>query len=432
MSTTPSEAATLPAVAAEDSRYRWLLIGLLWGVAFLISAGRSTLITVMPQLREEFALSATQLALINSASFWIYAVGAFLFGRLGDGTHRSRLIVGGLAFWGVATGLTSLSTAFALLIAMRGLVALGEATYFPSGAALISDWHRATMRGRALAAHQTGVFAGAGVGALCAGLIADRFGWRMPFVILGSLGVAGCTLLARWLRDAPITRRRTRPVDSPDTGPFRTILRRPAALYVCAVFFLASGASAGLIVWGPTFLHDELGLDLAGAALYGSVSINLAGFLFVPVGAFLAERLAARTPLALFYTLALGLALAGVMLLALPLAHSAMAVGGVLLASSAGKALFDGCIYAAMHEVVPAEARATAVGLMTMIGFCGAGLTPIFVAQASATFGMATAMASMAVLYVLAVALLMSTRTPLRRTVIETRLGEHLHSESRP
>ena len=131
----------------------------------------------------------------------------------------------------------------------------------------------------------------------------------------------------------------------------------------------ASGASAAPIVWGPTFLHDELGLDLAGAALYGSVSINLAGFLFVPVGALLAERLALRTPLALVYTLALGLALAGVMLLGLPFAHSAMAVGAVLLASSAGKALFDGCIYAAMHELVPAEARATAIGLMTMIGF---------------------------------------------------------------
>jgi MFS family permease len=120
------------------------------------------------------------------------------------------------------------------------------------------------------------------------------------------------------------------------------------------------------------------------------------------------------------------------MLLGLPYAHSAMAVGGVLLASGAGKALFDGCIYAAMHDVVPAEARATAVGLMTMIGFCGAGLTPILIAQASATFGMATSMTSMAVLYVLAVALLLSTRTSLRRTVIETRQGESSHSEPRP
>jgi MFS family permease len=428
MSTT--ETSAVASSVREDLRYPWVLVGLLWAVAFLISAGRSTLIAVMPQLRDEFTLSATQLALISSASFWIYAVCAFLFGRLGDRTHRSRLIVGGLAFWGLATGLAPLSTGFVVFIALRGLVAMGEATYFPSGAALISDWHRTGMRRWALSAHQTGVFAGAGIGALCAGLIADRFGWRMPFVIVGSLGIALCTVLVRWLRDPPTARPRANSIGAATPGPFRTILRRPAALYVCVVFALASGASAGLIVWGPTFLHDELGLDLAGSALYGAATINLAGFLFVPIGAFLAERLAMRTPLALFYTLALGLALAGLLLLPLPFAHSATAVGWVLLASSAGKALFDGCIYAAMHEVVPAEARATAVGLMTMVGFCGAGLTPIFVAQASARFGMATAMTSMALLYVFAVALLLSTRTTLRRSVVEIH-REEAHTESR-
>ena len=40
-------------------------------------------------------------------------------------------------------------------------------------------------------------------------------------------------------------------------------------------------------------------------------------------------------------------------------------------------------------------------------------------------------MASMAVLYVLAVALLMSARTSLRRAVLEIRLVEHSHGEKR-
>src|SRR5688572_21351151 len=124
-----TEASAIARQSELASSYPWLLIGLLWPVAFVTSAGRSTLIAVMPQLREEFSLSATQLAFVNSAAFWIYAIGAFLFGRLGDGSHRSRLIVGGLIFWGVATGLTSLSTGFALLVALRGLVAIGEASY---------------------------------------------------------------------------------------------------------------------------------------------------------------------------------------------------------------------------------------------------------------------------------------------------------------
>jgi nitrate/nitrite transporter NarK len=152
--------------------------------------------------------------------------------------------------------------------------------------------------------------------------------------------------------------------------------------------------------------------------------MNLAGFLFVPLGGLLAERLAVRTPIGHFYTLAIGLALAGLLLLPLGFAKSALAVGWVLLASSAGKGLFDGCIYAAMHDVVPRKARATAVGLMTMVGFCGAGLTPIFVAQASETFGMAAAMTSMSILYFLAVALLLATRASTRRTIIETRHSE--------
>jgi nitrate/nitrite transporter NarK len=229
-------------------------------------------------------------------------------------------------------------------------------------------------------------------------------------------------VLFKWLRDAP-----TAPSNSAgasaasNQGPLRTVLQRPAALMLCLVFFLANGAVCGVIVWAPTFLHDELDLDLAASALYGSATLSAAGILCVPLGGFLAHRLAARTPLAVFYVLATGLTLAGLLLLPLWLATSAFAVGAVLFASGAGKGLFDGCIYAAMHDVVPPAARATAVGLMTLVGFCGAGLAPIGVAQASARIGMAPAMTSLAFLYLAAAVLLIATRASTRRTILETR-----------
>jgi MFS family permease len=141
----------------------------------------------------------------------------------------------------------------------------------------------------------------------------------------------------------------------------------------------------------------------------------------VPLGGFLAHRLAARTPLAVFYVLAIGLALAGVLLVPLRFATTAFAVGAVLFASGAGKGLFDGCIYAAMHDVVPPAARATAVGLMTLVGFCGAGLSPIAVAQLSGWVGMAPAMTSLASLYLAAAVLLMATRGSTRQAIRETR-----------
>ena len=160
-----AEAYAVPA-RRLSAHYPWILIGLLWMVAFLNAADRSILVAVMPQAARGVRADAEQLALINSVFFWIYAFAAFLFGRLGDSTRRSWVIVGGLAFWSVATGLVSLATGFSMLLALRWLVALGEATYYPTATALISDWHRPTMRSRALSIHQTAVLAGTGFGAL--------------------------------------------------------------------------------------------------------------------------------------------------------------------------------------------------------------------------------------------------------------------------
>ena len=403
-------------------RYPWVLIGILWVVSFLNAADRSLLIAVMPQIRSAFALDAMQLALISSALYWTYAVAAFLFGRLGDTSRRSRVIIGGLVFWSAATVFVPLSSGFVMLLALRGLVAVGEGTYYPAATALISDWHQPAMRSRALSVHQTAVFAGAGIGAFTAGMLGDMFGWRAPFVVFGALGLIVCVGLWKWLHDAPV---RHVGVTAPSGGkPLRTVLRSGPALMLCGVFFLATGVTWGVSVWAPTYVHDTLGLDLASSAFYGNVSVNVAGFLFVPLGGLLADWLAKRTPVGRFYTLAIGLCVAGALLVPLDFVRTARGVGLVLLASSAGKGLFDGCIYAALHDVVPREARATAVGLLTMLGFFGAGLAPIFVARVSEALGMAMGLASLAFFYLLAVGVLLASGGPTRRAIRSIRLLE--------
>jgi len=438
---------------------------LLWMVAFLNSADRSVLFAVMPQLRTEFQLTDTQLALISSVFFWIYAIAAFLSGRLSDTARRSTVVVGGLAFWSVATGVASLSTGFAMFIALRGFVALGESTYYPAATALISDWHTRAMRSRALSLHQTGVFAGAGLGGYLAGELADRFGWRSPFVVFGGAGLVLGTVLYRKLRDRPVAEpgpdagarvipvvSRTAPATSnanatsevratSDAGvtsdaratsitrvgacaassPLALVLAQRPALALCAVFFLSNGAATGVTVWAPTYVHDIMGMNLGSSAFYGAASINLAGFFAVPFGGSLADWLNARSPIGRFYALMIGLSIAAICLVPFAFAKSAQMVGVVLLCSTIGKGLFDGCIYAAMHDVVPPQSRATAVGLMTMLGFFGAGLMPLLVAQSASFFGMAAGLASLAVLYFIAVGILLAIRNTTRIAVLNTR-----------
>ncbi len=407
--------ATAAAPLHRD-RYPWTLIGLLWVVAFLNAADRNILIAVLPDLKSEFNLSNSQLALLGSAFFWVYAVGAFVAGRIGDSVRRSRVILSGLIFWSLATGTSALATGFALLLAMRALVAVGESAYYPTATALIGDWHKPEMRSRALSIHQTAVFAGAGLGAVATGYIAELLSWHAPFVIFAAIGLVHAAILSRTLKDAPI-RHTAVEADKP-TEPIRIVLRISPAVMLCLIFALATGASTGVTFWAPFYVNKELGMNLANSAWVGAATINTAGFLSVPLGGLLADTLAKRTPIGRFLTLAIGLGLAGLLLLPLLGVRTALGIGLVLVATSVAKGLFDGCIYAAMHDVVPPHARATAVGMMTMIGFFGAGATPLIVAGIGEAFGMRAGIVAMAGLYFTAVVILLAMREPTRRAVL--------------
>jgi MFS family permease len=396
--------------------YPWILIGLLWLVAFLNAADRNILIAVLADLKAEFGLTNGQLALLGSAFFWIYAVGAFVAGRIGDSVRRTRVILYGLIFWSLATGASALATSFALLLALRALVAVGESAYYPTATALIGDWHKPAMRSRALSIHQTAVFAGAGLGAVATGYIAERFSWHAPFLIFGTIGLIHAMIIARFLRDAPI--RHTPAEQGKGREPIGIVLQIPPAVMLCVIFALATGASTGLTFWAPFYVNKELGLNLADSAWVGSATINVAGFLSVPLGGLLADTLAKRTPIGRFLTLAIGLGLAGLLLFPLLGVRTALGIGLVLVTTSVAKGLFDGCIYAAMHDVVPPHARATAVGMMTMIGFFGAGLTPLVVAGIGDAFGMRAGIVAMAGLYFTAVLILLAMRRPTHRAVL--------------
>ncbi|MBA3896640.1 MAG: MFS transporter [Sphingomonadaceae bacterium] len=400
----------------RSNRYPWILIGLLWVVAFLNAADRNILLAVLPSLKAEFGLTNAQLALLGSLFFWIYAVGAFLAGRVGDSVQRSRVIIFGLAFWSIATGASSLASGFALLLAMRGIVAVGESAYYPTATALIGDWHKPTMRSRALSLHQTAVFAGAGLGAVATGYIADAFSWHAPFLIFGGIGLVWAVVLFTTLKDAPIVH--TAAEAGKPAEPIGIVLGIPPALMLCVVFALATGASTGVTFWAPFFVKEQLGLNLANSAWVGSATINIAGFMSVPLGGLLADTLAKRSPLGRFTTLAIGLGTAGVLLLPLLGAKTAAEIGVVLVATSVAKGLFDGCIYAAMQDVVPPHARATAVGMMTMIGFFGAGITPLMVSGIADAAGMGAGIVAMAALYFVAVIILLMTRASSRHAVL--------------
>lgn len=395
-------------------RYPWVALGILWTVSFINQADRSVLVTVMPALRDEFHLSNLQLALLNSGFLWAYALSAIFAGWLGDRLPRSRVILFGLVAWSLATAGAPLSTSFVMLLGLRGVTGLFEALYYPSGTALIGEWHKGKTRSFALSVHQTAVFAGPALGAYLAGVLADRLGWRVPFWVFCGAGLMLALGVARFLRDpakSPEPEVKA-PSKAPSLAPgaLRAVLTNPVAMILSLAFFFATGASQAVMVWAPTYVHDALHLNLQGSALYSVAPIYLSGFLVVPVSGFLGDKLTTRFTLGRITLLTVGCAIAAVFLCLLAVARTGPTVAGCLALCYVGKGLFDGCIYAAMQDVTEPRVHASAVGLMTSIGFLGAGIFPIVVSGIAALYGLAIGLAALSALFVCAVFTLIAAR----------------------
>jgi MFS family permease len=200
-----STSPPVPRGSASHSVYPWILVAMLWAVSFCNYADRSVLSAVMPAIRTEFGLSLTELGLLSSAFLWVYAIAASPAGYIGDRFSRKKVIVTGLVTWSVVTFLSPLAGSFMVFLVLRALTGLGEASYYPTGTALISDYHGPETRSRALAIHQTAVFAGGGIGTLIAAALAQHYQWRMPFYVYGAIGVV---LAWSWVLSCAMRRQR--------------------------------------------------------------------------------------------------------------------------------------------------------------------------------------------------------------------------------
>lgn len=98
---------------------------------FINYVDRGNLATAGPLIKDELGLSATRFGLLVSVFFWTYTPAQILAGWLAEKINPYRTLALGLTLWAVATALTGLANGFAMLIALRLLLGLGESVAFP-------------------------------------------------------------------------------------------------------------------------------------------------------------------------------------------------------------------------------------------------------------------------------------------------------------
>ena len=393
--------------------YKWAVVAMLWFIAFFNYADRVALGVVMPKVRVDLNMDDFQVALVGSAFAWIYGLGAPIAGLLIDRIRRKSAILFGLVTWSVVCMATATSRTWRQLFGFMATEGLGETFYFPASMSLVSDYHGKRTRSRAMSAHQTSVYGGTILGSICAGWIADKWGWRYSFVIFGALGIVVAAVLTYFLREP-----RRGAADEQDAGvpvappvrlsvkeTLRVIWKTPTVLTLFPAFICANFVFVVVMVWLPSLLAERLQLtSLAVVGLTATLYMQIASVLGAPASGWMADKLRQRTVRGRMIVQAAGILAAAPFVVVSGLSTSYVTVAVALACWGFFKGVYDANIFASMYDVVRPEARGTAAGFMNAVGWIGGGGGPIVIAYLKKTFhvSLSDAIAMGAVAYVLA------------------------------
>lgn len=400
-------------ILAEDppTRYAWSVVSMLWLICFFNYADRQAIFSVFPLLQAEMHLDSVQLGLLGSSFAWVYGLSGPFAGVLVDRVRRRTAILSGLQFWSIVCALSALAHRFSHLLLFRSAEGLGESVYYPASTSLISDYHGRHSRSRALGALVTSVYAGTVGGGFWAGAMAERYGWRMSFLVLGGLGSLLGLVLMRYLREAPrgtadglVATVKRRSI----TQTLRIIMTTPTVLLLMAAFVCANFVALVLLSWMPAYLYQHFHLTLAKAALLATVfpqGGSVGGAFF---GGWLADTLSRRTSRGRIVTQFIGVFCGAPFVALCGYASTLHGVMATLALWGFAKGMYDGNIFASVFDVIAPEARGTTSGVMNCVGWMiGGGTAPLAVGLMAKQMGLSVSISLTSIAYVIAAFLLL-------------------------
>ncbi len=198
-----------------------------------------------------------KLGLLTSAFMVTYMLFSPLFGWLDGRGGRRWVILGvGVSLWSIASGCSGLATGYAMLLATRCLVGIGEAAYAPVASAMLSDAYPAKQRGPVLAAFNMAIPVGSalgyGIGAGFAKLTGD---WRPAFWFTFSGLLLGLLCFTR--KELP-----RQVAATPESAPsYLTVLKRltrvRSFVLCCAGMTAVTFVMGGVAAWIPVYFFQR-------------------------------------------------------------------------------------------------------------------------------------------------------------------------------
>ena len=355
--------------------------------------------TLFPALQKEFGYSDTVLGLTGALFLWIYGACSPVAGILGDRWPAPKIVVGSLALWSTFTLLSGFAPNGTALLVCRAFLGVSESFFMPAGFVLMANAHGPSTRSRAVAVFGTSQMIGVAIGGSMSGFIAQYLHWRVSFWILGCCGLLFAIPLWRFLRSVPPHFNKRTKAKPASLKSFTSLFTNSSLRIVTTYVSVATFGLYLVYTWLPTFLFDKFSLNLARAGFEASVYPQIGTILGLLIGGTSADRIYPRRNSAHFWVVLVAFIGGG------PCIY--LIGSGVTLEATRIAAIFFGCfagfIFAnqapSAFDVVPASQRASAIGVLNLVGATVSGFAPFLGGMARKTIGVGQLMAYTSVIY---------------------------------
>ena len=370
--------------------YRWYVVWLLFVVYVLNFVDRQILTILFEPIRQEFDFSDTQMGLLGGFAFAVvYSVLGIPIARLADRKNRVTIISIALFVWSFFTVLTGRATTFGQFFAARVAVGIGEAGCTPPAYSIIGDYFEKARRTTAIAIYSMGIYGGVFVGYLVGAQVAEAYGWRMAFYVVGLPGIILALIVKFTLREPPrgfadgVVTATTPP-------PIKQVLGK---LLTKATFWHLSFATAlhafvgyGVNGFHPSFLIRTHGLTVGEAGTVLAVVSAVSGIGGTWFGGWLADKMSQSRSDVRWQLWTPGIATllnVPAALLAYSLADQNIVIAMMFVSLVFG-VMYLGPSYATMQRLVDIRERALGSAvLLLIVNLIGLGLGPTLVGVVS-------------------------------------------------
>jgi predicted MFS family arabinose efflux permease len=272
----PSSAAAHP----DQEGHPYVIIFSLWLLVFAASSQIMIISPILPRIGEQLNIAPTLLGTLVTSYAVMVGICALITGPISDKIGRRKILLYGTGGMTLALAFHGLVFDYYSLLSARGLAGIAGGILSGSAVAYVGDYFPYEKRGWANGWIMSGIAMGQILGIPLGTILAEHFGFRMPFVAFAVVMGLAFILIFKSVPQPNVDLAEDKVTIKGSLRKYLDFLKRSDIAAASSSYLLMFLSMSVYLIFLPTWLEDTFnvtGNEIAGLFFAGGIANVLTG-----------------------------------------------------------------------------------------------------------------------------------------------------------